>query len=87
MTQHTLVFDKSIPIPRRAPRVYDTRRAYIIGKESVPLSQALRKMEVGDSCLLSHWASTSVHYVAKKEKMKFKRQQQPDGTIRIWRIA
>lgn len=89
MTQETtIIFDKDIPIPRKGKAVYfNDKHAYLISAPQFPLAKALRLMEVGDSCLLSNWATTSVHYVSSKEAMTFQRQLQPDGTVRIWRIA
>jgi hypothetical protein len=85
---HTLTFDKHIPIPRKGKPVYfDSRRAFLVGQEEFEVSAALRLMEVGDSCLLSNWATTSVHYVSSKTGRAFQRQLQPDGTVRVWRTA
>ena len=82
------IFDKNIPVPRKGKPVYrNSARAFLVGQESWGVTEALRLMEVGDSCLLSNWATTSVHYVTSKEQLKFQRQLQPDGTVRIWRIA
>lgn len=91
MTQNSLfqspLFEKDIPIPRKGkPTYHDPRHAFLVGQAQFPVSEALRQMEVGDSCLLSNWATTSVHYVSEKEHMKFQRQLQPDGTVRIWRV-
>lgn len=84
----TPTFDKDIPIPRKGKAVFYCRnRAYLIAYPDFPLAEALRLMEVGDSCLLSNWATTSVHYVSSKTGRQFQRQLQPDGMVRIWRIS
>lgn len=84
-TRHP-TFDKDIPIPRKGkPTYHDSTRAFLVGQEQFGVTEALRLMEVGDSCLLSNWATTSVHYVSSKTGRTFQRQLQPDGTVRIWR--
>lgn len=80
------IFDKDVPLPRQGKAVYfNDKHAYMLSSPQFPLAKALRMMEIGDSCLLSNWSTTSVHYVASKTGMKFQRQLQPDGTVRIWR--
>lgn len=81
------VFEKGFPVPRKGKAIYhDSGRAFLVGQEQFGVTEALRLMEVGDSCLLSNWATTSIHYVASKTGMKFQRQLQPDGTVRLWRV-
>lgn len=81
------VFDNNIPPPRKGKLQHlNPRHAYLVGQEDIQLAQGLGYMEVGQSCLLSNWATTSVSYIQKKLGFRFQRQQQPDGTVRIWRI-
>jgi hypothetical protein len=81
------IFDKDIPIPRKGKAIYrNPAHAFLVGQEGWGVTEALKLMEVGDSCLLSNWATTSAHYVASKTGYKFQRQLQPDGTVRIWRV-
>jgi hypothetical protein len=85
---NTPVFEKGIPVPRKGPPVFcDPSHTYLVGQPEFPVAASLLKMEIGDSCLLSNWASASVHYVSAKHKIKFQRQLQPNGTVRVWRIA
>jgi hypothetical protein len=87
MTQ-TPTFDKDIPIPRKGKPVYrDPAHAFLVGQEQFGITESLRLMEIGDSVLLSNWATTSLHYAAKRYKLKFQRQLQPDGTVRVWRVG
>lgn len=86
MTYATPVFDKNVPIPRKGKAVYhDPRRTFLVGQEGFSLVYAFSCMEIGDSCLMSNWASPSVTYAQKKLGYKFTRQIQDDGTVRIWR--
>lgn len=86
MTSIKPQFDKHIPIPRKGKAEFlDTKRAYLVGQEGFGIAYALFVMEVGESCLLSNWATTSITYVQNKTGFKFQRQLQDDGSVRVWR--
>lgn len=81
------VFDKHVPMPHKHREDCQlSKRAYLVGQENFSITHALSLMEIGDSCLLSNWATTSVHYSQSKTGYKFTRQIQDDGTVRIWRV-
>lgn len=80
------VFDKDIPIPpKRKADLFDDIKPYVVGQRQFSVSYVLTCMEVGDSCLISSWAPTSVSYIQKKTGFRFQREVQNDGTVRIWR--
>lgn len=81
------VFDDHIPPPRKGKAEYlDAKHSYLVGQRDFHLSYGLSCMEVGQSCLLSNWATTSISYVQNKTGFQFQRQLQPDGSVRVWRI-
>lgn len=81
------VFDRDVPVPKKGRAEFlDPKHAYLVGQEQFGLSYGLSCMEVGESCLISNWATTSVTYVQQKHGMKFQRELQADGSVRIWRV-
>lgn len=81
------IFDKGIPIPsKQRSALMNQGRTVVVGQEQFSVSLVLAAMQVGDSCLLSNWAPTSVNYVQKKTPFRYQREVQPDGNVRVWRV-
>jgi hypothetical protein len=81
------IFDQDVPIPAKGRvQFQDPNRSYFIGQEQFSISFALSCMKVGESGLMSNWATTSINYIQKKLGYRFQRESQVDGSVRVWRI-
>jgi hypothetical protein len=67
--------EKGIPIPAQ-------RRALREGS----LASVIRKMEVGDSMIVTQKQRNGAFAIAHPLKIKLLSRTQADGTVRIWRI-
>lgn len=57
-------------------------------KESSPVMETARSMEVGDSFVLPEGCGKQTPgNMARATGFKFTQRKQPDGSIRVWRIA
>jgi hypothetical protein len=79
-------FDKHIPVPTKGSTICYDKTTYAINNPGWSVIQILRKMQIGDSCLLSNWATSSITHAKQRYGLKFVRQLQPDGTVRVWRV-
>lgn len=66
--------EKNVPMP--------TPRGYAKG-----LTDAIRRMEVGDSLVIERWMRASVYVIAKRLGDRKITVRGVDGGCRVWRIA
>lgn len=81
------IFDQNIPIPAKGSvKLHDPKRSYFIGQEQFSISFALSCMQIGESGVMSNWATPSINYIQKKLGYRFQRESQEDGSVRVWRV-